>query len=140
MSSFETIRVDLINAKERVDQLLIDGVKQLDVFEDKLIGTTYLSEYKTILKYIEHAANGNLLPKKKMRRLEGNADGITEFEFKSEHLRVYVIQQPSKKLVIFLGFKNSQDADIVSFRSLKKRFIDFIKSKENDKRRFDKKP
>ena len=138
MPKFATIRVEEINAKEVVEQLIIDGKKQLDVFEEVLAGTTYISEYRTILTYIEYLADGNTLPKKKFRHLKGAKDGVTEFEFKSKHLRLYAIQQPGKKLILFMGLKADQDEDIVSFRNLKAQFLLNLKE-ENEKSRAAKK-
>ncbi|MBK7883913.1 MAG: hypothetical protein IPJ81_08975 [Chitinophagaceae bacterium] len=126
MSKFVTQRVISINAKELVEQLVIDGIKQLDKFEKALKGTTYISEYRTILKYIEHAANGNSLPEKKFKLLKGVKDNIVEYEFKSKHIRVYAIQMPNNKIIIFLGYKNTQASDIISFRSLKKRYLESL--------------
>lgn len=134
MPKFATIRVEEINAKETVEQLVIDGVKQLEIFEFSLIGTTYLSEYRVLLKYIEHLANGNSLPESKFRHLKGTKDGISEYEFKSKHLRVYTIQMPSKKLIVFLGFKNTQASDITAFRALKVKFLQSQKIRKNEKK------
>ena len=139
MAKFVTVRVEEINAKEVVEQLVIDDKKQLDVFQEALKGTTYLSEYKTILKYIEYLADGNTLPEAKFRHLKGVTDGITEYEFKSKHLRIYAIQFPLKKIVIFLGYKNTQDKDIADFRSLKAEFI-AQKKQDNEKKRTTQKP
>jgi putative component of toxin-antitoxin plasmid stabilization module len=85
-----------------------------------------MGEYRTILRYVQYLADGNSLPNTKFRQLKGVTDGVTEYEFKGKHLRLYAIQQPSKKIVIFLGYKNSQDEDITSFRSLKKQYLDYI--------------
>jgi len=134
MSNFVTIKAEEINAKENVEQLVIDNIKQMDVFEESLKGTTYLSEYKTLLKYIEHLANGNTLPKTKFRHLKGVKDGIPEHEFKSKHLRLYAIQLPSKKIIIFLGTKGNQDSDITGFRNLKEKYLQSLKMNRNEKK------
>lgn len=41
-----------------------------------------------MLTYMEYDANGNSLPVTKLRKYGGNNDGVTEYEFKSKHLRV----------------------------------------------------
>ncbi|HEY4287568.1 MAG TPA: hypothetical protein VGN00_10765 [Puia sp.] len=128
MLRFATIKVEEINAKESVEQLVIDGAKQLETFEKSLVDTSYLSEYKTILKYIEYLANGNSLPQKKFRHLKGVKDGIPEHEFKSKHLRIYAIQLPSKKVIVLGGYKNNQDPDITKFRSIKATFLESLKT------------
>jgi hypothetical protein len=40
MAKFVTVRVEEINAKEIVEQLVIDDKKQLDVFQEALKGST----------------------------------------------------------------------------------------------------
>jgi hypothetical protein len=134
MVRFATITVGEIKSKEIVEQLVINNVKQLSVFEQQLKGTTYGGEYRTILKYIEYVANGNSLPQTKFRHLQGVTDGITEYEFKGKHLRVYAIQLPSKKLIMFMGTKGNQDSDIVSFRSLKRSFLYYLNTKIDGKK------
>ncbi|RYD83144.1 MAG: hypothetical protein EOP53_01705 [Sphingobacteriales bacterium] len=127
MPKFATETVSLIKARENVEQLIIDGRKVLDEYMASLKGTTYESELGNIIKYIEHASNGNSLPKTKMRKYQGNKDGVTEYEYKSKHLRVWAIQQPNKKIIIFGGFKNNQAKDESSFRNLKKQFLESLK-------------
>lgn len=129
MSKFATENIPLIKARENVEQLVINGVRVLDAYRNDLTGTTYISEYESMIRYIEHAANGNSLPENKMRKYGGNNDGVSEYEFKSKHLRVWAIQQPGKKIVILGGFKNSQSADERSFRALKKQFLESLQKK-----------
>jgi hypothetical protein len=130
MAKFATIALQGIRAREKVEQLVVDDIAQLDQFEKQLVGTTYEGEYKVLLRYIEHLANGNRLPEKKFRLLKGVTDGIPEFELKSKHLRIYGMQLPSRKLVLYGGFKNTQDHDITQFRSLKKRYLEGIQKKK----------
>ena len=127
MPKFDTEKIEAINAKELVEQLLINGKRVLDAFEKNLIGTTYQAELVTIYKYVEFAANGNSLPEKKLRKYRGNKDGITEYEFKSKHLRLWAIQRPNKKIIVFGGFKNSQSSDASTFRSLKNQYLESLK-------------
>jgi len=125
MPKFDSRKIEAINSREIVEELIIDGEAVLTVYENKL-SKNYLSEFKTILKYIEYAANGAPLPKTKLRKY-GKDNGVTEYEFKSKHLRVWAIQLPSKKLIVFGGYKNSQDADQRSFWSKKKQYLESIK-------------
>jgi len=127
MHKFGTETISSIKAREPVEQLIVDDERVLNTYKKNLKGTTYFSEYNTMLKYIEHAANGNSLPNTKMRKYGGSNDGTTEYEFKSKHLRVWAIQLPNKKLIIFGGFKNSQDDDEISFRSFKKQYLESLK-------------
>lgn len=135
MPKFESEKIKAINAREIVDQLKVDDTLVLDAYEKSLVGTTYNGEYLTLLKYIEHAANGNSLPNTKMRKYGGNKDGVTEYEFKSKHLRVWAIQQPHKKIVVLGGFKNSQANDESAFWALKKQFLESLKNVGNGQKR-----
>jgi len=49
-------------------------------------------------------------------------------------LRIYTIQLPSKKIIILAGYKNTQDPDIVKFRSIKADFLESLKNKKNEKK------
>jgi hypothetical protein len=131
MPSFVTRRVDSIKAREAVEQLFIDEVGQLDALENALAGTTYSGEFKGIIAFIQHFANGGN-PGKKVKYLKGIRDNVTEFEFISKHLRVYAIQQPDKKIILYGGFKKAADSsdNIAVFRSIKTQFLDYIKSKK----------
>jgi hypothetical protein len=128
MSKFDTKLVEQIKAREVVEQLVIDGIGCLDAYQIEL-EKQYQSELRNILKYVEYASNGNGLPDTKLKKY-GNTDGVTEYEFKSDHLRVWAIQQPNKKVIILGGYKNSQPADEKTFRSLKKQFLEFLKHKK----------
>jgi hypothetical protein len=114
-----------------VEQLFIDEVGQLDALENALAGTTYSGEFKGIIAFIQHFANGGN-PGKKVKYLKGIRDNVTEFEFISKHLRVYAIQQPDKKIILYGGFKKAADSsdNIAVFRSIKTQFLDYIKSKK----------
>ena len=111
-------------------QLCIYGIGQLDLFERKLVGTTYSSEYKSLISFIQHFANGGD-PGKKVKYLKGN-DGPTEFEFISKHLRIYAIQRPGRKLIIYAGLKKGSDSrdNIVVFRSIKNEYLNTLNQKK----------
>ncbi len=139
MPTFTMERVEVINAREGVYQLIVDSARPLENFEHQFINRNYLSEYRTILKYIEYAANGGTLPKNKLRVLQGGS-GAVEYEFKSKHLRLYAIQQLGRKLILLIGRKHTQAEDIRSFRSIKKHYLNYKKQKENEKKRPAQKP
>lgn len=127
MSKFVT-KVIPLKARELVEQLCINGVGQLDSFKDSLKGKTFECEFPTILKYIEHFADGNSVGGR-LKYLKGVKDGVTEYEFITKHLRVYAIQQPSRKIVIFGGIKRMADSsdNIAVFRRIKREYLDFLK-------------
>ncbi|AGY54852.1 hypothetical protein BRDCF_p2225 [Bacteroidales bacterium CF] len=83
----------------------------------------------SIYLYMEEVANLRSLPRTKFRELKGVKGKIKEYEFKSEHLRVYAIKQPNCKLIVMCGYKNTQDEDIKKFRSLKDRYISSTNNK-----------
>ena len=124
MGIFGTREVKEIRAREVVEQLCIDGVGQIDAFHDDLAGTTFQSELKTLLAYIEHFANGCSVGER-MRILKNPTKGGIEFEFRSKHLRVYAMQRPGRKIVIFCGKKKKADSsdNIAAFRLLKQSFV-----------------
>src|SRR5580658_4262724 len=130
MSKFVTKVVEKIKAREVVEQLFIYDIGQLDLLEQSLTGTTYKGEFIGLIAFIQHFANGGT-PGRKVKYLKGN-EGATEFEFISEHLRIYEIQQPGKKIIIYGGFKKVADfSDLIAvFRSIKKEYIGFLKSKK----------
>ncbi len=117
MPIFVTKEVTTIKAREKVEQLFINDVGQLDSFKKELKGTTFLSELTTILTYLQHFANGGSVGGR-MKYLNNVKDGITEYEFITKHLRIYAIQQPGKKIIIYCGRKRKADSsdNIRSFR------------------------
>lgn len=81
----------------------------------------------SIYLYMDSVANMKSLPHSKFHPLDtNNADGYREYEFKTKHLRVYVIKQHGGKIIVMGGYKNSQKRDIASFRALKKQYLDSI--------------
>lgn len=128
MAKFATRKIEIIKAREEVEELLIDNQGQLDKFEKSLKGTMFQSEFETLIRYIEHHANGNSIGKK-LVILKKPSKGGMEYEHKSKHLRIYAIQEPDKKLIIFGGVKHDANSldNIEPFRALKKRYAEQIK-------------
>ncbi|MEA5139920.1 hypothetical protein [Arcicella rigui] len=106
---------------------MVDGNGQLDEFENDLKDTTYWSEFKTLLAYMDFVANNRTLPQTKFKDITPAKELVKEYEFKSKHLRIYAIHQPNGKIVILGGYKNNQKNDINKFRSLKKQYLDSLK-------------
>ena len=130
MTKFATRVIDEIKALEIVEQLCIYGVGQLDLLEEKIVGTTYSGEFKGLLSFIQHFANGGN-PGRKVKYLRG-VDGTTEFEIISKHLRIYAIQRSARKLIIYGGLKKAADSsdNIEVFRVIKREYLFFIKQKK----------
>ena len=123
MLKFTTERIDAIHCLQQFEQLVVNGDGQLNIFEKDLKDTTYQSEFKTLLTYMEYLGNNGTLPKTKFRDVTPKGEKVKEYEFKSKHLRIYAIQKTNGKIVILGGYKNNQYKDFGRFRSLKKQLL-----------------
>lgn len=115
MADYSLSSVEVIKGKVSYYQVEIDGVGVLDVFEKELEGSTFLSEYNTLLAWMDKDANLERLPKKKKNFLNGvNVDSIFGqiFEYKSKHLRIYCVAPSGGRVIILAGKKNTQVNDI----------------------------
>ena len=127
MTKFTIERINAISCHQEFDQLVIAGTGQLDIFEKGLDDTTYQSEFKTLLAYMEYLGNNGTLPKTKFRDVTPKGEKVKEYEFKSKHLRIYAIQRNNGKIIILGGYKINQDKDFSRFRSLKKQLLTSLK-------------
>ena len=50
-----------------------------------------------------------------------------EYEIKTRHLRVYAIEQEGGKIIVIGGTKANQKKDQAKFRSIKEKYISFLK-------------
>lgn len=128
MPIFELRKIETVQAKQEFDELVIDGIGQLDSFE-LLIKTKYKrykTEYEMLFRYMEYVANGNLLPDTKFKDVTPTGELVKEYEFKSKHLRVYAIKKPNGKIIILGGLKTTQMADFKRFRSLKLQYLNSV--------------
>ena len=126
MSKFALEEIDSIRGKQIFSKLIMDGICLFDEFASKL-EEQYKSELDAIGYYMEAVANLQSLPDTKFRELKGGKGDVKEYEFKSRHFRVYVMQQKGGKIIVIGGYKNNQSKDILSFRSIKKQFLDSFK-------------
>lgn len=126
MPNFTTRNIDLIKAKMPVEQLVVNGVGQLDDLEARLKGTMFLPEFKKLILQIQHVADGGKFGKF-CKILKGGASG-TEYEFSSDHLRIFVIPIPGKKLLVYGGKKHAADtSDLIAiFRRLKQQYLESL--------------
>lgn len=123
MRTFDTEIIEQIKGKQVYEKLLVNGECLLDQFEAEIQGNPqYVSEFRTILAYMELKANGTPLPKKKFNEILGGKITTPRHEFKSEHLRIYTIQNANGRIIVMGGYKNSQPKDIRSFNSLVKEY------------------
>ena len=128
MPTFALKKVEAVEAEQEVDELVIDGIGQLSVFEQTLRGqhSQYVSELRTMLTYIEYIADGNSLPDTKLRDITPSGEKVKEYEFKSKHLRVYAIKKANGKLIMLGGLKTTQKGDFKRFRSLKTQYLNSL--------------
>lgn len=129
MSKFALNEIELIKGKQTFNKLLVDDIAPFDSFTEEL-EEQYESELASIYYRMEAVANLQSLPKDKFRELKGGKGDVKEYEFKSKHLRVYAIHQKDGKIVVMGGYKNSQDKDIITFRALKKQYIESLNDKK----------
>jgi hypothetical protein len=161
MSKFVLKNIEAIKGKQQFKQLVvlednadenkiqdqindqeIRGIKSklqgiFDQYENNL-ETKYTGAFSGIVAIMNRIANLQGLPDTKFRDITPDKEDVKEYEFKYQDLRVYAIKIFNGKLVILGGYKNDQDADYVKFRSLKKMYLQFLKSK-NEKTRPSKK-
>lgn len=113
---------DVHNPQYKFYKLHIDGVCQFDEFLMQLEKNK--SDKKLffyIIQYMDGITDQNRFPKTKFNHIEDN-DRSDIFEFKKDHLRVYVIKQKPNMFIVLGGYKNSQKKDI---RTLKSKVKDF---------------
>ena len=126
MPTFTLKQIKSIIAKQKVFDLEVDGKRSIKNFKMGL-DHRYETEVVTLYSYLELVANNHMLPKKKFRDITPNGEIIKEFEVKSEHLRVYGIKTQDGRIIVFWGYKNDQDNDLIKFRSIKAQYLDSLK-------------
>ncbi|MEZ0538138.1 hypothetical protein [Fibrella arboris] len=95
MAKFDLRKVEAVQAKQEVDELVIDGQGQLEAFKQVILEkhSNYLTEYETIVNYVQYLADGNGLPDTKFKDVTPVGTLVKEYEFKSKHLRLYAIKK-----------------------------------------------
>lgn len=103
---------DINNPKYRFYLLYKDGLNFYEDFRDSLIQKTDLDELDSILALMDRVDNNNL-PVSKYRHIKGGKyDRDDVYEFKSKHLRIYVIKKTPDYFVVLGGYKKGQEKDI----------------------------
>lgn len=128
MAIFALRKVEAIKAKQEIDELVIDGIGQLEAFEQEIKDThnRYQTELEMLFLYMDYVANGRSLNQTKFKDITPRGEQVKEYEFKSKHLRVYAIKKPSGKIIVLGGLKTTQKTDIRRFRSLKAQYLTFL--------------
>ncbi len=119
MPKFTFKRIKAVKGPQEFDELYIDGIGQLETFKKELEHTHYQAELDTIYSYMNLVASNQSVPENKYKELKTAKGQSKEYEFKTKHLRVYVIKKPNGKIVVLGGLKSNQEKDLRRFRSLK---------------------
>jgi hypothetical protein len=127
MPNFALKEIEGLDTKEMMYQLIIDGIPQLDKYEENL-QSSYQSQFRSLISLIEESGNFKLLPKNKFRVLD-STDGVKEFEYKTKDLRVYAIKTDDGRIIVLAGFKNRQDKEMRKFRQIKAQYLESLKTK-----------
>ncbi len=125
MSIYSLERIEQVRGIQVFEKLVVNGIAPFDRFVENL-ENVYRSELMTLYKYMEVVANLQPLPANKFHPYDDGKDGYREFEFKTKHLRVYVIAKPGGKIVVLGGTKANQAKDQVEFRRLKRGYINSL--------------
>ena len=103
---------DINNPKYNFFLLYKDGRNFYGEFADSLNQKSDLNELAAIEALMDKVDNNNL-PKSKYNHISGGKyDRKDIYEFKSKHLRVYVIKKSPDYYIILGGYKKEQEKDI----------------------------
>lgn len=157
MSKFVIKNIESVKGKQQFKQLIVlndiedaDKIQQeidelqlknkevkrkgvLDNYEDNL-ESKYEKSFEGIIAVMDIVASLETVSPKKFKDVTPPKEKIKEYEFKFGDLRVYAIKIRNGQLVLLGGYKNHQKQDFSKFRSLKKRYMEYLKNKENEKR------
>lgn len=122
MDVYSLERMAQIRGKQVFEKLVVNGSAPFDEFVQEL-ENCYRSELATMYSYMDLIANLRSLPQEKFHPYSDGKDGFREYEFKTKHLRVYVLEKVGGKIVVLGGKKTNQKKDEVEFRRLKKGYI-----------------
>lgn len=145
MPIFDLKKITAIKGKQACYQLTVDDFPEylitdtpdqqnekktgvLDVFEEGL-EVKDRKNLKMIYAFMERVANNLPVAGTKYHELKRpKSDPVKDFEFKHGDIRIYGFKSPRGKIFVLGGYKNNQAADIVRMRSLKKQYLESLKS------------
>lgn len=103
---------DVDNPKYKFYVLFKNGKSFYEEFVDSLKQAQDLDELDSIIALMDKVDNNNL-PPKKFNHIVGQGKRRKDvYEFKSKHLRVYVIKKSPDFYIVLGGFKKTQEKDI----------------------------
>jgi len=124
MSTFALERIEAVVGRQRFDKLFVDGVCPFDEFENN-IEAQYRKEIPSLYAIMNDVANLKSVPYTKFHPYDRGFP--REYEIKTRHLRVYAIEQEGGKIIVIGGTKANQKKDQAKFRSIKEKYISFLK-------------
>ena len=124
MRTFASEILEAVKGKQIFEKLIVNNICLIDEFEIEIKDRgQYISEFNTLISYMDIFANGKTLPKTKFREINGSRTKVKHYEFKSKNLRVYAFNIPGGKMVVMGGYKNNQLADIRTFQSIVNEYL-----------------
>jgi putative component of toxin-antitoxin plasmid stabilization module len=120
MCKFALERIVEINGKFPFYKLVINGIAPFDEFEQTVTREkSYQHEMIIIQTRMQEISEGKLLPENKFQVLKSSKGTRKEYEIKTRHLRVYMIQHENVgKIFVCGGKKKDQRKSLRQFRSL----------------------
>ena len=103
---------DINNPKYNFFLLYKDGRNFYEEFTDSLTQKSDLNELDSIIALMDKVDNNNLPTSKYNHISGGKYDRKDVYEFKSKHLRIYVIKKSPDYYIILGGYKKGQEKDI----------------------------
>ncbi|MCX6146165.1 MAG: hypothetical protein NTW25_02810 [Candidatus Kapabacteria bacterium] len=123
MIKFTLIEIEAIKGKQKFFKLFKNEKCDFDTFE-KDVRINFNSEMNKIYALMDRVANLESLPQSMFKDITPFKDKTKEYEIKTHHLRVYLIQEAKTgKIIVTGGYKNSQKIDINHFRELKRQYL-----------------
>ena len=126
MSIFALKEIKAVKGRQTFYKLVKGNKCQFDMFEEKMLKTSFAGEVGKIYAYMERIANGESMPAKKFKDITPKKSPVKEYEIKTKNLRVYLTKTEEGKIVIIGGKKKTQKSDLAKFRLLKEQYVQSI--------------
>jgi len=125
MYNFALQKIPEIVGKFSFYKLIVDGKCEFDRFESEIQKDGNLRrELIKLQARMQEVADGSRLPDTKFKDLTPKGETVKEYELKTDHLRLYFIEEAvEKRLIICGGKKSTQDKDIKHFQKVKKEYL-----------------
>lgn len=113
---------DVNNPQYKFFKLYVDGICQFEQFINEISKNAKDTKlFRYIIAYMDALTDSNRFPSTKFKHIE-DARRSDIFEFKKDHLRVYIVKQRPDIYIVVGGYKGTQKKDIRLVKSLIKDF------------------